>query len=377
LPFCSACFRRSPPRHPPRKQVPRVLCGSGFHASGLQLGEPLRRRRVPSVPPTPELTDFAHRLLRLAKPIISFCPLSSVMDRFPVLQMRESLFFRQEFSDQREANQSCSSGSSLWLRPLAALCSLRRCGINSTLVRKIVRRLEERSPTMRPNLVLFALLAVVLTTSALAAPPSSMNRATQEQADVDLAPADESVVVDQQPMAGAIAPQPYAMGSYGGYMDSQAARKCQCAQYFGGYGPLWETYCYEKHMCGLKGARRCGCGQTAACGHGCSTGVRPLFKCKRLYRGSCDCCDQPSCHTPRLRRPLRDKGCHVEAGCDCLGPVTKQLEVAPDGMGSPPAPEPSEDGQVTPPPPVNVEASTAPSSRRAWSSRTVGLLPSR
>ena len=40
-----------------------------------------------------------------------------------VLQMRESLFFWQEFSDQREANQSCSSGSSLWLRPLAALCS--------------------------------------------------------------------------------------------------------------------------------------------------------------------------------------------------------------------------------------------------------------
>ena len=35
--------------------------------------------------------------------------------------MRESLFFGQGSSDQREANQSCSSGSSLWLRPLAAL----------------------------------------------------------------------------------------------------------------------------------------------------------------------------------------------------------------------------------------------------------------
>ena len=41
---------------------------------------------------------------------------------FFVLQMRESLFFWQEFSDQREANRSCSRGSSLWLRPLAAWC---------------------------------------------------------------------------------------------------------------------------------------------------------------------------------------------------------------------------------------------------------------
>ena len=235
---------------------------------------------------------------------------------------------------------------------------------------------------MRPTLVLLALLAVVFATTAFAASPSSMNR-TQEQADVDLTPADQSAVVDQpavvghQPMVESHAPQPYQMGSYSGHLDTNATRKCQCAQHFGGYGPLWETYCYEKQLCGLKGAHGCGKGACGAACSTCSPGVQPLFKCKRLYRGSCDCCDQPACHTPRLRRPLRNKGCHVEPGCDCTGSMPKQMEVVPDVIGVPPAPEASEEGQVAPPPPVNVEASQAASSRRGWTSRNVGLLPSR
>ncbi len=231
---------------------------------------------------------------------------------------------------------------------------------------------------MRPNLVLFALLAVVLATSTHAAPPSPWTRVAQQPSDIDLAPAatDQQTTIMQQPMEAAIAPQPYAMGSYG-YADQQTARKCQCAQYFGGYGPLWETYCSEKGRCGLKGAAGCGCGQSVPCASGCSTGIKPLFKGKRLYRGGCEasCCDQGDCHTPRLRMPRRRKACgHVNVGCDCTSPTTKQMEVAPDGIGSPPAPEPSSDEQIAPPPPLNVEA-TAPSARRTWSTHTVGLLP--
>jgi hypothetical protein len=235
---------------------------------------------------------------------------------------------------------------------------------------------------MRPTVVLLALFAVFLTASAHAAPPDSLRR-VQDPPVVDLAPADDVIVGDVQPIAD-LAPQPYVPGSYGrnGYLDPQADRKCQCAQYFGGYGPLWENYCYEQRLGRLhKGCRCRGCRESADCGPDCTVGVQPLFNGKRLHRNRCDCCDEPSCHVPRLRRPLRRKAFDTQSSCDCLGPVTESypMEVSPGKIGAPPGPEAPEIDvdQVAPPPPVNVEVSNMISSRRTWTPRTVGLLPDR
>lgn len=123
--------------------------------------------------------------------------------------------------------------------------------------------------------------------------------------------------------------------AYRGMRAAQNDCNC-CGEYFGGFGPLWETYCADK---------KCGCwGATAACGSPrCYPSFRSCFglsarcRCTPIFTG---------CRWQMMRARLCNIGCRkvtsCDYGCDCAEPV----------MTDPVAPMPEEADQPVEPTPV-------------------------
>lgn len=144
-----------------------------------------------------------------------------------------------------------------------------------------------------------------------------------------------------------------------------------CAEQFGGFGPLWETYCADKNRC---------CGAATACGPstryprfedcGCRARCAPpllsgyYWQALRARFQRSDCCTFPSCD------------------CDCTTPTMFESDEAALQQAVPPA-EPSpampdEADQLVPaPPPGPPEPTpaTSTSSRRSWMQKRVDALP--
>jgi hypothetical protein len=156
--------------------------------------------------------------------------------------------------------------------------------------------------------------------------------------------------------------------TYRGFEAQHRSDGCNCcAEYFGGFGPLWETYCADKNRCWGAAAA---CGPSPCyprCGFGCRVGCAPpLFSGyywqavrTRFHRPSC--CATSSCD------------------CDCAAPAmsepveTTPQEATPQEVTQPAEPTPAQPEQSvepapTPPPapPDATTPATNTSSRRNW-----------
>ncbi len=143
-----------------------------------------------------------------------------------------------------------------------------------------------------------------------------------------------------------------------------------CAEHFGGFGPLWESYCADRNR---------GCGAVTAC--------EPA-RCHSTLRCGLSPPRQGVCRQPvRVRLHGLGCGCSSGAACDCAGdgaltevgaeptaqePVeSSQPEPAAPVAPAPAQPEPAVEPGPPPPlpePPAAQEAKNT-SSRRGWLQR--------
>lgn len=148
-----------------------------------------------------------------------------------------------------------------------------------------------------------------------------------------------------------------------------AEKRC-CAEHFGGFGPLWESYCSDRNRCcgAATGCEPAECYPTLRCG---------LFPPRLgLHR-----------HPVRVRLHGPGCGCSSGAACDCAcgagmteagaGAMTPEPAQSPQPEPAAPAeptpeqPEPAVDPAPPPPPPEPPAAQEAKngSSRRGWLQR--------
>jgi len=127
-----------------------------------------------------------------------------------------------------------------------------------------------------------------------------------------------------------------------------------CADYFGGFGPLWDSYCCDKQR---------GCG-TAACAP-CRS-CRPLRGARARFHAHATC--GGAC-------------CEAAPGCDCAGPAPmlplaeeQQEEAVPMQPAETEVPETSATSSS---PKFSPTATSRKSSRRSWQNRTTQWRQSR
>jgi len=232
----------------------------------------------------------------------------------------------------------------------------------------------EKESTMHGHFVLSVLLslACVATTCAAgpqddpAPAPPGLNLVGPALINNEALTNSDSAITAQPSIA-----KPRYVG-YRGFETQHRSDDCNCcAEYFGGFGPLWETYCADKHRCWGAAAA---CGPSSCyprCGLGCRIGCAPpLFSgyYRKAFRARChrfDCCVGPSC----------DYDCGAPA-------MSEPLEMTPQEAAEPAEPTPAQPEQsVEPapaPPPAPPDATPAmnTSSRRSWlQKKRLGALP--
>lgn len=221
---------------------------------------------------------------------------------------------------------------------------------------------------MDGRFILSVLLSLVIVASTRAAGPDDPAPVPNFAPDAsvlfnDPAPPKLDPVIDAQPARGGS----YPYSSRGEYAQRPAIDEGNCcAEYFGGFGCLWETYCAD---------RRRGCG-AAACG---VTGCRPMpvYPSLRCAIGLPGAVNGPRLLTPRTR--IHRSGCRVtpcDCGCDTESPaMTRPGEMAPQEVGAPAEPTPAApDDSIQPAPPPtldvpDVQEAKSVSSRRNWQYR--------
>jgi hypothetical protein len=137
---------------------------------------------------------------------------------------------------------------------------------------------------------------------------------------------------------------------------------CQCADHFGGFGPLWDSYCADKHRCRGCATARCG---VMACPGICHV-PPPTFRGPswwhgmraRMHRqvpcGSGGTCDAPACDSAA-----------DSISEDAEGQV-REVGISPwETSDVPPLPVP-EDDRVSGPRSHSSVPAHPTSSRRAW-----------
>lgn len=179
----------------------------------------------------------------------------------------------------------------------------------------------------------------------------------------------------------AIRVQPASVGlRHPGYRTWAAARPTEadsrcCAEYFGGFGPLWETYCADRNQpCGAAAAcvpARCGppqrCSLLPLRWGACRQPVRV-----RLHGSSCGCCSGSACdYVPAAAMT-------EQADAERTPPDPAEVPQADEETPAPVQPDPAlEPAPPAPPPepPAAEEAKNA-SSRRGWLQRwTAPMFP--
>ncbi len=155
-------------------------------------------------------------------------------------------------------------------------------------------------------------------------------------------------------------------GYYRAIREGMRDHAC-CADYFGGFGPLWESYCADKQ----RGCCASACASVRAC----------------APAALCDSC------TLRSRLPsLHLRGLHARQECDPCGTATVACDGGASGsvrasgdplnIGSPPEPtEAHEPTQGATPSdvdsPANEPAKPVTSARRGWLNRAIGVPANR
>lgn len=168
---------------------------------------------------------------------------------------------------------------------------------------------------------------------------------------------------------------PPHVGSHPGYGAQRKSDDCDCcAEYFGGFGPLWETYCADRQRCW---------GITAAC---------ESSRCYPSFRDCLGCRARPSpllesCRFPALRARLSGPACRRMPSCSCDDAAPAEMmmpaETATHEIGEPAQPTPAQPEEAVEPepsPPSDPPAAHEPvvtSSRRGWSPQRTGRLPPR
>jgi hypothetical protein len=229
----------------------------------------------------------------------------------------------------------------------------------------------EKESTMHGHFVLSVLLSLACVASTCAAGP-----------DDDPPPIPPSIILDGPALINdqaltdsgpAMPVQPAAAGprhfAYRGFETRYRSDDGNCcAEYFGGFGPLWETYCADKNRCRGPAAA---CGRSPcypSCGFGCRAGCATML-------------DRSRRQIPRAR--IHGPGCRATPACDCdsAAPATEPVESTTQEVGEPAAPtpaQPDESVQPAPTPPPDPPAAKEPvstSSRRGWMQRRAGSLP--
>jgi hypothetical protein len=189
----------------------------------------------------------------------------------------------------------------------------------------------------------------------------------------DQVPPSLDPALDAQPASAG----PYHNGDRGYYAQHSAIDEgtvdkgnC-CAEYFGGFGCLWETYCADRHRgCGAVGGRVSGCRPM------------PVYPSLRCAIGRPLALDRSGWQTRRTR--IHRPGCRVtpcDCGCDTASAaVIGPSETAPQEVGVPLEPIPAEPYEATEPaPPPTLDTPDVPevknaSSRRNWPHRQASSM---
>jgi hypothetical protein len=159
-------------------------------------------------------------------------------------------------------------------------------------------------------------------------------------------------------------------GYYRAMRQSMTDNEC-CADCFGGFGPLWETYCADKQRC-------CGqpCCGAAACE--CVTVCEPAAPCTP---GPCKSLRSrlSSLHLRGLHANRQCDGCGAAtASCDCDASESTIPKSGQLNIGNPPVPSEAQQPSVSPTPsdgdkPADEPANKVTSARRGWLNRTIDL----
>ena len=245
---------------------------------------------------------------------------------------------------------------------------------------------------MHGHFVLSVLVSLALVASTRAAGPDDPAPAPSfapngtvllnDQAAPSLDPA-----LEAQPVSSG--PRHYAYRQYTSQNPADDdGGKC-CAEYFGGFGCLWESYCADRH----RGCGAAACGSAACGASGCR--AMPCYPSLRTSLGLPRACD--GCRRSALRVRSHGPGCRgtpCDCGCDAASPaMIGPGEVAPQEVGPTPEPtlaEPEKalepaptpvtpDESIQPAPPPTLEAPDAQavksaSSRRNWQHRRASWL---
>lgn len=225
---------------------------------------------------------------------------------------------------------------------------------------------------MRGHLVLYVLLSLACVAPTCAASPGDDPPPVPPSTVLDgPALSSDQALIDSGPATSVL---PATMGphhrAYRGYVAPQVSEDCRCcSEHFGGFGPLWETYCADKHRC--CGAA-VGCGSSRCCpqsGFGCRAECAPLSVGPRWQL---------------LRLRIAHPGCRVVTSCDCDSAVpatAEPAETTSQGVEQPAEPTPAQpEKSAEPAPPAPPDSPNAPetvttSSRRGWSPQRGGRLP--
>lgn len=155
-------------------------------------------------------------------------------------------------------------------------------------------------------------------------------------------------------------------GYYRAVREGMRDQQC-CADSFGGFGPLWESYCADKQ----RGCCASACTRVQACA--------PAALCDPCTLRS----RLPSLHLRGLRVHQQCDHCGAaNASCDGDVPGSTRVKADPLNIGQPPEPtEAQESSQgVTPPEvdsPASEPAKPVTSARRGWLNRTIAVPESR
>jgi hypothetical protein len=225
---------------------------------------------------------------------------------------------------------------------------------------------------MRGPLVLYVLLSLTCVAPTCAASPGDDPAPVPPSTNLDgpALPSDEALI-DSGPTMSAL---PATTGprhlAYRGFETAQQSDDCRCcSEYFGGFGPLWGTYCADKHRC---------CGAAVACGSSrcCPrSGLGCRAECAPLSVGS---------RWQLMRLRIAHPGCRIVTSCDCdsaVPAVATPAEATSEGVDQPAEPTPAqleksaEPAPPTPPDPPNAQETITTSSRRGWSQQRGGRLP--
>lgn len=225
---------------------------------------------------------------------------------------------------------------------------------------------------MRGHLVLFVLLCLMCDAPTRAAGPADDPIPVPPGMILD-GPAltNDQTLTDSGPMVSVLpataSPRHVA---YRGFETPQRSDDCNCCgEYFGGFGPLWETYCADKHRC-WGAAAACG---SSRCYPSCGTGGRP--RCAPLFNGS---------RWQMMRARICGAACRLvpSSDCDCAAPAMMEPDDATsEEVGEPAAPTPAQPDESVqpvpspPPDPPAADEAVTTSSRRGWLQQRGGGLP--